>query len=266
MGMVRKVVISGASRGIGAALAEAMAAPGIALLLLARNEDNLHRVAERCRASGAKVYVRALDVRIREDVSECVAAFAQGGGIQLLIANAGTLSLEPIPTDQGPDWEQLRDQIQGNLSCTLSLLEAGLSLPIDQRRHLHCVVISSLNAFLALGEAPGYCVAKAAQHSLVDALEDYYASRPAPATEIVFSQVFPGFVATGMAEGYPGPRPLQCTAQHAAHQILRGVRARRRIIIFPRRLALLIWIGRWLPKAFMRWVIAPGRAYRSSWP
>jgi short-subunit dehydrogenase len=266
MQMVRKVVISGASRGIGAALAEAMASPGIALLLLARNEENLHRVAERCRASGAQVYVRALDVRNREDVSECLATFAQGGGLQLLIANAGTVFLEPTPTDRGPDWERLQDQIHSNLSSTISLLEAGLSLPVEHRLHLHCVVVSSLNAFLALGEAPGYCMAKAAQHSLVDALEDFYASRPAPETEIVFSQVFPGFVATGMAEGYPGPRPFQCTAQEAAHRILRGVRARRRIIIFPRRLALLIWIGRWLPKALLRWVMAPGRAYRSSWP
>lgn len=264
--MVQKVVISGASRGMGAALAEAMASPGIALLLLARNEENLRRVAERCRANGAQVHWRALDVRNREDVSECVAAFAQGGGIQLLIANAGIVTLESTPTDRGPDWEQLQNQIYSNLSCTLSLLEAGLSLPANHRLQLHCVVVSSLNAFLALGEAPGYCVAKAAQHSLVEALEDFYASRPSPATEVFFSQVFPGFVATGMAKGYPGPRPFQCTAEHAARRILRGVRARQRIIIFPRRLALLIWIGRWLPKAVLRWVIAPGRAYRSSWP
>ncbi|WP_416238052.1 SDR family NAD(P)-dependent oxidoreductase [Synechococcus sp. BA-124 BA4] len=264
--MVQKVVISGASRGIGAALAEVMASPGIALLLLARNEDCLHRVAERCRAKGALVYWRALDVRNREDVAESVAEFARDGGIQVIIANAGTVSLERTPTDRGPDWERLQDQIHHNLSCTLSLLQVGLSLPVEQRRHLHCVVVSSLNAFLALGEAPGYCVAKAAQHSLVEALEDFYAARPAPETEVFFSQVFPGFVATGMAEGYPGPRPFQCTAQSAAHRILRGVRARRRIILFPRRLALLIWIGQWLPKALLRWIIAPGRAYRGSLP
>ena len=100
----------------------------------------------------------------------------------------------------------------------------------------------------------------------MEALEDFYAARPAPETEVFFSKVFPGFVATGMAEGYPGPRPFQCTAQSAAHRILRGVRARRRIILLPRRLALLIWIGQWLQKALLRWIIAPGRAYRGSLP
>ena len=264
--MAQRVVISGASRGIGAALAEAMAEPGVALLLLARNEENLHRVAARCRAKGAQVCWMALDVRHRVAVVDAVKTFAQAGGVQLLIANAGTVSLERTPTDRGPDWERLQDQIHHNLSCTLSLLQAGLSLPEDHRLRLHCVVVSSLNAFLALGEAPGYCVAKAAQRSLVEALEDFYACRPAPATDVFFSQVFPGFVATAMAEGYPGPRPLECSAEQAAQRILRGVRARRRIILFPRRLALLLWLGQRLPKPVLRWMMAPSRAYRGSWP
>ena len=259
-------MISGASRGIGAALAEAMAAPGIALLLLARDGDCLRRVAERCRAKGALVNWKAVEVRNRDEVAESVAVFANDGGIQVIVANAGTVSLERTPTDRGPDWERLQDQIHHNLSCTLSLLQVGLSLPVEQRLHLHCVVVSSLNAFLALGEAPGYCVAKAAQHSLVESLEDFYATRPAPETEVFFTQVFPGFVATAMADGYLGPRPLECSAEHAAHRILRGVRARRRIIFFPRRLAFLLWIGRRLPKALLRWIIAPGRAYRGSLP
>lgn len=264
--MTQRVVISGASRGIGAALAEAMAAPGIDLLLLARDEEKLHGVAERCRGKGAEVCWRALDVRCREAVADSVNGFARAGGVHLLIANAGSVSLEGIPTDRGPDWERLQDQIHDNLIGTLSLLRAGLSLPAQQRRKLHCVVVNSLNSFLALGEAPGYCVAKAAQHALVEALEDFYACRPSPHTEVFFSQVFPGFVATAMAEGYPGPRPLECSAEHAAKRILRGVRARHRIILFPRRLALLLWVGQWLPKPILRWIMAPGRAYSGSLP
>jgi short-subunit dehydrogenase len=264
--MAQRVVISGASRGIGAALAEAMAAPGTALLLLARNEEALQGVAKRCRAKGAEVTWRALDVGHREAVAVTVEEFAQAGGVHLLFANAGTVSLEGTPTDRGPDWERLQDQIHHNLSCTLSLLQAGLGLPQEHRPRLHCVVVSSLNAFLALGEAPGYCVAKAAQHSLVEALEDFYACRLAPDTEVFFSQVFPGFVATAMAEGYPGPRPFECSAEQAAHRILRGVRARRRIILFPRRLALLLWVGQRLPKPVLRWMMASSRAYRGPSP
>jgi len=262
--MAQRVVISGASRGIGAALAEALAEPGIALMLLARHEEDLRQVAERCVEKGAEVYWRALDLRHRETVADAVEAFARREGVQLLIANAGVVELEEIPTDLGPDWDQLRQQIDHNLSCTLSLLQAGLSLPVEQRAHLHCVVVSSLNAFLPLGDAPGYCVAKAAQHALVAALDDFYACRPKPRTEAVFSLVCPGFVATAMATDYPGPRPFECSAQQAAQRILRGLRAGHKIIVFPRRLALLLWIGQRLPKPILRWILAPSRAYRGS--
>lgn len=262
--MVQRVVISGASRGIGAALAEAMAEPGVALLLLARQEENLRRVAECCQRKGAEVSWKALDLCHHEAVADAVDVFARGGGVHLLIANAGVVSLECTPTERGPDWSRLQSQIHHNLSCTLSLLQAGLSLPAEHRPHLHCVVVSSLNAFLALGDAPGYCVAKAAQRTLVEALEDFYACRSDPASEVVFSLVFPGFVATAMADGYPGPRPLECSADHAAQRILSGLRAGRREIYFPRRLAVLLWLGQWLPKPILRWMIAPSRAYRGS--
>jgi NAD(P)-dependent dehydrogenase (short-subunit alcohol dehydrogenase family) len=208
----------------------------------------------------------ALDLRHGEAVADAVEAFARIGGLDLLIANAGVVSLEGTPSDRGPDWGRLQEQIHHNLSCTLSLLQAGLSLPEQHRPHLHCVVVSSMNAFLALGDAPGYCVAKAAQQSLVEALEDFYACRPAPGMNVFFSLVFPGFVATAMADDYPGPRPFECTPEDAARRILRGLRAGRRTIVFPRRLALLLWIGQRLPKPVLRWVIAPCRAYRGSSP
>ena len=264
--MAQRVVISGASRGIGAALAEALAEPGVALMLLARHGEDLRQVAERCVEKGAEVYWRALDLRHRETVADAVEAFARSGGVQLLIANAGVVELEHTPTDLGPQWERLQEQIDHNLSCTLSLLQAGLSLPDEHRPRLHCVVVSSLNAFLPLGDAPGYCVAKAAQHTLVEALDDFYACRPEPGTEVVFSLVCPGFVATAMATDYPGPRPFECSAQQAAQRILRGLRAGHKVIVFPRRLALLLWIGQRLPKPILRWFIAPSRAYRDSLP
>ena len=57
------LVISGASRGLGAALAERFAAPGVTLRLLARTESGLAETAERCTARGAMVETAALDVR-----------------------------------------------------------------------------------------------------------------------------------------------------------------------------------------------------------
>jgi short-subunit dehydrogenase len=264
--MGERVVISGASSGIGAALAEALAMNGVEMLLLGRQAESLKIVSGRCHALGAGAQWRTVDLRDRTAVGTVVSEFALGGGIQLLIANAGVLELEGWPQECGPDWMMLERQITDNLACTLSLLEAGLSLPLQQRRQLHCVVISSMNAFMPVAEAPGYCVAKVAQKALVEVLEDFYAHRTSPSTRVRFTTVYPGFVKTGMAEDYPGRRPFQYSARKAASQIATGIRAGRREIIFPRRLALLLWLKQWVPAFVVRRITSRSRAFKDSFP
>lgn len=262
----RRIVISGASRGLGAALARALAAPGVNLLLLARTASDLSKVADCCRAQGACVRVNCLDLRDESAVSQAVAGFAQNQWLNLIIANAGVVSLESWPDENGPDWQQLSSQISDNMACTLTLLGAALRLPPHQRRVLHVVVVSSLNALLPLAEAPGYCVAKAAQKALIETLEDYYSCRRDQNSKLHFTTVFPGFIDTGMATLYPGPRPFQCSAEQAAARILKGVRQKKRRIIFPRRLAILVTIARMLPKGLLRALISSHRAFKDSAP
>lgn len=262
--MAERLVITGASGGIGAALAEELAAPGVEMLLLARQSTPLSSVAMRCTRRGATVFSSPVDVRDRDAVTKAVAEFAQHGGVQLVIANAGVVSLEQMPVDGGPDWDLLWNQVHDNLACALSLIEASLRLPIEQRKSLHCVVVSSMNALLPVGEAPGYSAAKAAQKALVEALEDYYACRRKPSCVVRFTTVFPGFVATGMAKGYRGPRPFELTAQQAACRIAKGINGRHRQIIFPRRLAILLWLKKALPTRWTRLLIASSRAFRDS--
>lgn len=260
--MAERLVITGASGGIGAALAEELARPGVEMLLMARQSDLLSAVAQRCMALGACVRYLSVDVRDRDAVAAAVAEFAVHGEIELVIANAGVVSLEQTPGDAGPDWDQLWNQVNDNLACTCFLLEAALRLPTGQRSSLHCVVVSSMNALMPVGEAPGYSAAKAAQKALVEALEDYYACRRKPSCVVRFTTVFPGFVATGMAKGYRGPRPFELTAQQAACRIVNGINAKHRRIIFPRRLAILLWFKQALPSSWTRLLIASSRAFR----
>lgn len=261
-----RIVISGASRGLGSALAQALAAPGVDLLLLARTASDLTNVSQLCSAQGACVRVNCLDLRDESAVSQAVAGFAHDKELHLVIANAGAVSLESWPDENGPDWQQLSSQISDNMACTLSLLGAALSLPPQRRRGLHLVVISSLNALLPLAEAPGYCVAKAAQKALMEALEDYYDSRRSPQSQLFFTTVFPGFINTGMAHDYPGPRPFQFSAEQAARKILKGLRRKERHIVFPRRLAVLVTFARMLPKPLLRKLISSHRAFKEYSP
>lgn len=263
---MKKIVISGASSGLGASLAKEIASQNTQLLLLARRFEQLEGVANVCTDKGAIVTWKSVDLRNIEKVKLLVSEFAPDGDIELLIANAGSLYLETWPQENGPNWNQILSQTNDNLIPTLALLESVLSIPTTKKINLHCVIISSLNAFFPVAEAPGYSIAKNAQKVLVDVLDDYYKMRKMPSKKIFFSTVFPGFINTGMALNYPGPRPFECSSQKAATIIQRAIKKKKKIIIFPKRLALVIVIAKLLPKPLVRYLIHSNRAFRDVCP
>ena len=88
--VARAVVISGASSGLGAALARAYAGPGVALGLIARDAARLDAVAQACRAAGATVVADTIDVAERHPVEAWLREFDRAHPVELVIANAGT--------------------------------------------------------------------------------------------------------------------------------------------------------------------------------
>ncbi|UCF23042.1 MAG: SDR family NAD(P)-dependent oxidoreductase, partial [Ralstonia sp.] len=99
----RSIVITGASAGIGQALARAYAAPGVTLGLVARDAARLQTCAEQCRQAGATVVSGQLDVRDADAVAAWLTAFDDAHPIELLIANAGVAST----LSSTSDWEDL---------------------------------------------------------------------------------------------------------------------------------------------------------------
>ncbi len=112
--VARCVVITGASSGLGAALARAYAAPGVALGLVARHRARLTAVAEACRASGATVEAAAIDVADRAPLEAWLAEFDRAHPVDLVIANAG-ISAGPEPGRAGEDIGMTTRQIAVNL-------------------------------------------------------------------------------------------------------------------------------------------------------
>src|SRR5262245_43277600 len=86
------VAITGASSGIGAALAQYYAAPGQTLALVGRHAERLEQVARSCRDKGAHVEKGTADVRDRHAIGEWLLAFDARKPIDLLLANAGMLT------------------------------------------------------------------------------------------------------------------------------------------------------------------------------
>ena len=110
---MRHIAISGASRRLGAALAQRFAAPGTRLFLTARGAEALTKVAALCQVAGAEVEVLACDIRDPASLAPALLAFDDAAPVDLIIANAGTSSgssLEGEPEAYGAGHQPDRGQ------------------------------------------------------------------------------------------------------------------------------------------------------------
>ncbi|MEU0400785.1 SDR family oxidoreductase [Streptomyces sp. NPDC006197] len=121
-------IVTGASRGLGRALAEALAGRGWDLVLDARTADVLEESAAAARARGARVVAVAGDVTDAAHRRELVAAAEELGGLDLLVNNAGILGTQPlVPLDRHP-LDGFRAALEVNVVAPLGLLQEALPL------------------------------------------------------------------------------------------------------------------------------------------
>ncbi len=156
----KTIAITGASRGIGAAAAEAMAAEGATLMLLARSSDGLTTLAEKLRARGARVEAMTCDVAHYSQVEAALGHAADWlGGLDALINNAGQIDpIAPLASSDPAEWSHAIDI---NLKGIYHGMRAAL--PILRRRGGGVIVnLSSGAAHNPLEGWSAYCTAKAA--------------------------------------------------------------------------------------------------------
>jgi short-subunit dehydrogenase len=240
MSHFRAVVVSGASRGLGAALAARFAAPGVRLLLLARSAAALEEVAAGCAARGAAVQVAALDIADAPAVAAALARFEADGPVELVIANAGT-SAGTLPDGQAEPLEAARRQVEVNLLGAMNLV--GPVLPgMLARGRGSVALVASLAAFRGLPDSPGYCASKAGLLAWGEALRGACAPRGVRVTVVC-----PGYFDSAMGDRYLGSRPLRLTLEAAAERTARAITAGRALAAFPWSLAWLLRLLALLP-------------------
>jgi NAD(P)-dependent dehydrogenase (short-subunit alcohol dehydrogenase family) len=152
------VVVTGASQGIGAAIAESFAAePETKLSLMARNERNLNKVAERCRAAGAEVAIHLCDVTWDDQVEAVADAILEMfGPPQIVVNNAG--KFRPA-TALEMDGALLRKQFDENVVSALLVSQAFLPSMIEAQDG-HLFFLGSVASIGAYPGAAAYCAAK----------------------------------------------------------------------------------------------------------
>ena len=238
----RGIVITGASAGIGRALALHYATSGVTLALIGRKQAMLAEVAERCRAAGARVEVIALDLRERDAVGARLTAFDQAQPVDLVLANAGVALDE---RDEAAVRDVFEINLGGALNTVLPLLPA-----MQARGRGTIALMRSLAALSPLPDAAAYSGSKAALLAYGLALRDKVARQG-----LRVSVICPGFIATDMGARYGGWRPLEISAEEAARRIAAGLARNRGLIAFPWPLYAATRLGSLVPEPVLKLVM-----------
>ena len=236
----RSVVVTGASSGIGAALALRYAGVDVHLGLLGRDPERLQHIADECRARGATVETGLVDVRERAAMKAWLDTFDDRAPVDLLIANAGTMAGTPpggIIEPPELSYALVQINVLGMLNTVQPLLPRMMT-----RRHGQIALMSSLAALIPLRDSPGYCGSKAAVLAYGRSLRDLLG-----ASGIGVSVICPGYVTTPMSRQETGKKPFEMSAERAAEIIRRGIGRNRAVIAFPSWFAFLTRIGGLLP-------------------
>ena len=231
-------IITGASSGIGAALARELAGRGLAVGLIARREAPLQALVEQVRAAGGEAAWATADVTRCHEIRAAVEQLqARNGPCTLLVANAGISARTPA---YRLDVEQWRSILRVNVEGALNTVDAVLPGMLE-RGAGHLVVLSSLSAYRGLPRVGPYCASKAAVSALWESMRLDLAPRG-----LRFTTVHPGYIATPLTEGVKGLMFLM-SAERAARIIAQGVLAGRSEVNFPWQMVLLLGLLRRLP-------------------
>jgi len=227
----RVVVITGASSGLGAALAASYAGPQTALGLIGRNQERLAATAAICRAAGADVDSAAIDVADGPALAAWLDAFDDAHPVELLIANAG-ISAGPDPDSPGEPASVTLRQIETNLLGAVHTI-APLVPRLCGRGRGRIVAIASVAAYRGLPYSPGYSASKAGLRAYAEALRPRLAGYGVGVTVVC-----PGFFSSPMTDRWEGPTPFLQSGERAARHIKRGIDRGRSRIDFPWPLVL----------------------------
>ena len=233
------IVITGASSGIGEALALEYAAPGVALALSGRDGERLNAVAESCRTRGAAVDAVAVDVTDRAALADWLTRFDDAHPVDLLIANAGV----SIDKDNSSldDFSIVRRTMAVNVDGVFNTVEPLIGRMMARRRG-QIALVSSLASFIGLPYSASYNASKAAVRVWGESIR-YVLKKHG----VGVSVICPGFVSTRLTASAPFPMPFLMTAAQAAAIIRRGLARNRPRIAFPIGTKAAVWFGATLP-------------------
>lgn len=233
---MRRIWLTGASSGIGAALADVLLAQGHQVAVSARNAQALQALAQR---HPGQVLVLAGDLRDAQQVHAMGATIDQAwGALDQVILNAGNCEYLDSQAFEAAMVERV---VASNLFSASHCVEAALPL-LRRSEHPHLVAVASAVTFFPLPRAGAYGASKAAVRYLFESLRIDLAHEG-----IAVTLVSPGFVDTPLTRRNDFAMPMRWSADKAARHIAQRLERRPLEIAFPRLFIACLRLAAWLP-------------------
>ena len=248
------VLLTGASSGIGEALAVAIAEKGAIVGLLARRETLLVDLAKRCEVAGGKARIFACDVVDTDTVQNAADKLrSEFGHIDILIANAGIGGNNQETRDLQP--EAVKEVIDINLLGAVNSVHAVLTQMLE-RGSGQLVAISSLAGFRGLPKSAAYSASKAGMTAFFESVRLDVQHKGVAVTIIQ-----PGFIKTPLTAGRENSMPFLMELDDAVPLFLKAIEKKKKFAAFPWQLATIVRAGRIFP-AWLYDKIAGGTKFR----
>ncbi len=243
----KHIVITGASSGIGEALARLYARPSIRLGLIARRRDMLEQLAESCRQQGALVWTAAADVRNADELARLLVSQDTVQPIDLLIANAG---ISGGTFGAGESDAQARAIFSTNIDGVVNTVHPLLPR-MAARRNGQIAIMASLAGFRGWPAAPAYSASKAAVRVYGEGLRGEYMRRG-----VRINVICPGYIDTPMTQANHFPMPFLISAEKGARIIANSLARNHARIAFPWPTAFAVWLLALLPPGWTDGLLA----------
>ena len=253
----QNILITGASSGIGEALAIRLSSENTRLLLLARNTEKLSNVAKSCEQLKAEVLTYSADVKAVSELQSLIQTIDEEFPIDLIICNAGVTN-SIGENGEAESWDEISHVIDTNLIGVLASLNPLISR-MQKRKQGQIAIVSSLAAFYGMAVTPAYCASKSGVKGYGESLRGWLKH-----DNIKVSMVYPGFVKSALSDQFKADKPFMISAEKAADIIVKGLKRNKASITFPFPLNFGIWFLSAIPAGAADWIM--GKLYNPNKP
>lgn len=235
-----KVIITGASDGIGKTMAHAFARRGASLGLIARRKELLDQVAAECKNLGAPlVAVEAIDITNSDVFRTSLKSISdQLGGVSYFVANAGMAGRSHPKRDS---WNEVRKCLELNVMAAFDGIEWAKALFVTQGFGV-IVGVSSVAGTRGLPDSGAYSASKSA---LTKYLESLRVDLSPYGVDVV--TISPGYIDTPLSRKNKGKMLFLMDADRAGEIFVKGILKKKRLIVAPWQYSYVMMFMRWMP-------------------